>query len=229
MIFLARKFASRTTRPLFTAIAVALACTIPTAAFAAPRATPSAKPAGPSPEFNEAVHALRAIKTMKADFTQTNRDGKVLTGELTLKRPGRIRFQYAKGTDLLIVSNGHALTLVDYSVKQVQRWPIKNSPLGALLSPGRDVARYGKLVPTGTPNVVAISVEDPKRPEYGQITLFLVRDPSAPGGLELVSWVALDSQNVRTTVRLSHQRYGMPVPDSTFRFRDPRKTSHRAG
>jgi hypothetical protein len=30
-------------------------------------------------------------------------------------------------------------------------------------------------------------------------------------------------------VRLSNQRYGVAVPDSTFRYRDPRRTSHRPG
>ena len=49
----------------------------------------------------------------------------------------------------------------------------------------------------------------------------MVRKPGAPGGLELNSWVALDAQNKRTTVRLSNQRYGVPVPDSAFSYVDP--------
>ena len=57
--------------------------------------------------------------------------------------------------------------------------------------------------------------------------MVFVRNPSAPGGLELTSWVALDSQNKRTTVRLSNHRYGMSVPDSAFTYRDPRNTSRR--
>ena len=100
---------------------------------------------------------------------------------------------------------------------------------GKLLDPSRDVARYGKLVPTGNPGVVSIEVRDPKRPEYGRITLIFMRDGSAPGGMELVSWVALDSQNKRTTIRLSNQRYGMAVADSTFTYRDPRRTGRRTG
>jgi len=41
--------------------------------------------------------------------------------------------------------------------------------------------------------------------------------------------VALDAQNKRTTVRLSNQRYGMSVADSTFNYRDPRRTTRRPG
>ena len=71
-------------------------------------------------------------------ITQTDRNGQSVRGVLTLKRPGRIRFEYEEGVNMLIVGDGKALTLIDYEVRQVQRWPIKNSPLGALLDPSRD-------------------------------------------------------------------------------------------
>src|SRR3546814_1538988 len=65
---------------------------------------------------------------MIADFAQTDRNGQTLTGRLTIKQPGKIRFQYQKGVPLLIVGDGKALTMIDYEVRQVQRWPIGNSP-----------------------------------------------------------------------------------------------------
>ena len=179
--------------------------------------------------IDQVVSALRGIGTMKADFVQTDRNGQSVRGVLTLKNPGRIRFEYEKGVNMLVVSNGRSLTLVDYDVNQVQRWPISNSPLGALLDPNRDVKRYGKLLPTANPNVLSIEVKDTRKPEYGTITLVFVRDAAAPGGLELASWVALDAQNKRTTVRLSNQRYGVSVADSAFTYRDPRRTSRRPG
>jgi outer membrane lipoprotein-sorting protein len=180
-------------------------------------------PAAPAAaNLDKAVAALRAISTLRANFLQTDRNGQRATGVLSLKRPGKIRFQYEKSVPLLIVSDGKALTMVDYEVRQVQRWPIKNSPLGVLLDPNRDIARYGKLLPTQHPDVVSIEVRDPKRPEYGTITIIFVKSASAPGGLELTSWVALDSQNKRTTVRLSGHQYGVDVPDSAFKYTDPR-------
>ena len=70
-------------------------------------------------------------------------------------------------------------------------------------------------------------MRDSKHPEFGVITMIFVRDASAPGGLELTNWVALDSQNQRTTVRLSNQRYGAAVAASAFTFKDPRRSSRR--
>jgi outer membrane lipoprotein-sorting protein len=188
---------------------------------------PAAPVAAQTSALDQAVGALRGISTMTANFSQTDGKGQVLSGKLTLKRPGKIRFEYGKGTDMLVVSNGKSLYLVDYEVKQVQRWPIGNSPLGALLDPNRDVKKFGKLLPSGSDNVVSVEVKDTKHPEYGVITLIFVRNPNAPGGLQLTNWVALDAQNGRTTVRLSNQRYGAAIADSAFSFRDPRAATGR--
>ena len=217
------------TNPLIRKLAGAAACAA--LAVCAPLAfaplAAQATAAQDRSDLDRAVAALRGITTLRADFSQTDRNGQRVNGVLTLKSPGRIRFQYAPGVPMLIVSDGKALTLIDYEVRQVQRWPITNSPLGALLDPRRDVARFGRLQPTGDPNVISIEVRDGAHPEYGVITLIFVRRPSAPGGLELVSWVALDSQNKRTTIRLANHRYGAAVPDSTFRWNDPRRPIRR--
>lgn len=193
----------------------------------APAAQAQAPAQAGATQLAQAVAALRGISTMRANFVQTDRNGRSVGGVITLQRPGKIRFQYERGVPLLIVSDGSALTLIDYEVRQVQRWPIRNSPLGVLLDPNRDVSRYGKLQPTGDPNVIAVEVRDRSHPEFGVITLIFVRKASAPGGLELTSWVALDSQNKRTTVRLSHQQYGIAIPANTFRYNDPRTPARR--
>lgn len=198
---------------------LALALAVPgLSAFSAPATAQTQR----SPRVDQAVAALRAITTMRADFVQTDRGGQSISGTMTLKRPGRIRFQYQKGVPFLIVSDGSALTMIDYEVRQVQRWPIRNSPLGALLDPNKDVARFAMLNSTAHPDVLSVTVKDPRHPEYGTITLVMTRSTSAPGGWQLDSWVALDSQAKRTTVRLSNQQYGISVPDNTFRWNDPR-------
>ena len=196
----------------------------------APHAFGPAAPAAAqaqSGDLAQAVAALRGISTLKADFVQIDRAGKRLKGVMTLKRPGRVRFQYEKGVPFLIVGDGRALTFVDYQVRQVQRWPIGNTPLGALLDPKRDVMKYGKLQPVSSPNIISVEVRDKAHPEFGIITLVFVRKPSAPGGLELTSWAALDSQNNLTRVNLSNHQYGLAVADNTFRFNDPRPTTRR--
>ncbi|MBY0300180.1 LolA family protein [Sphingomonas ginsenosidimutans] len=181
-----------------------------------------------NPDLAAVQRHLSGVESMTAAFSQTDRNGQVLTGTLTLKKPGKIRFQYQKGVPLLIVGDGKALTFIDYSVRQVQRWPIGNSPLGVLLDPKRDITRFAKIVPSNAPGVVSVEAYDPGRPQYGRITLVFARQASAPAGLMLQGWVALDSQGNRTTIRLSDQKFNVPVDDAAFRWTDPRRQG-RAG
>jgi outer membrane lipoprotein-sorting protein len=159
---------------------------------------------------------------MVADFAQTGRNGRTLNGTLTMKRPGKVRFQYQKGVPMLIVGDGKALTMVDYEVKQVSRWPIGNSPLSVLLNPNQDLARVAKVVRNDA-QVLMISARDPKRPEFGTINIAFAKVPSAPAGLMLQGWTTVDAQNNNSTVKLSNQRFNVAVADTAFRFQDPRK------
>lgn len=187
--------------------------------------------AAPAPAFSATLDDvsthLQAVASMTADFTQTDRAGKTLSGTLSLKRPGKVRFQYEKGVPILIVGDGRALNFIDYSVKQVQRWPIGNTPLGVLLDPSKKLSRVAKLVPSSSGRAILVEARDPKHPEYGVITLAFSRNAAAPAGLMLEGWTALDAQNNRTTIRLSNQRFNAPISDKAFSWRDPRPKGPR--
>ncbi len=184
-------------------------------------AVPSAVVAQATGDLARVQDHLRSVESLTANFSQTDRSGKTLDGALTLKKPGKIRFQYEKGVPILIVGDGKALWFLDYSVRQKQRWPIGNSPLGVLLDPNKDITRFAKVVPNADPRVISVEATDSRHPEYGRITLIFVRNPSAPGGLMMQGWVALDAQNNRTTIRLSKQVFNAPVSDRAFRWADP--------
>ncbi len=180
-----------------------------------------ATPALAADELTRVQAHLRALDTMTADFSQTDQNGKTLTGTLTLKRPGKVRFQYQKGVPLLIVGDGKALTMIDYQVAQVSRWPIGNSPLSILLDPNRDIRRFARALPALQGRLL-IEGRDPKHPEFGTITIGFTENSSAPGRLTLAGWTVLDAQGNRSTVVLTNPRFNTPVNDRTFLWRDPR-------
>jgi outer membrane lipoprotein-sorting protein len=190
------------------------------ASLALPATLAAAPAAQPSAALTAVQAHLRAVDTMTASFAQTDRRGQTLSGTLLLKRPGRIRFEYQKGVPLLIVGDGKAINVIDYQVKRVQRWPIGNSPLSVLLNPNQDLARIAKVIRDDNVGVV-VAARDPRRPEFGTITLFFARG-GGPGGLSLHGWTILDSQNNTTTVKLSNQRFNVAVADTAFTWTDPR-------
>ena len=163
---------------------------------------------------------LTALQTMTANFTQTDAKGRTSTGTLQLKRPGRVRFEYSGG-DLLLVANGSRLTFLDYSVGQKNSWPLSRTPLGPLLSNSPDFNGKAEILPSVDSRVVVARAKNSG--QYGQLTLAFLRNGSAPGGLQLYGWTAIDPQNHRTTVRLSDARYNVAVPESAFTYAEPKK------
>ncbi|HEX6218709.1 MAG TPA: outer membrane lipoprotein carrier protein LolA [Sphingomicrobium sp.] len=165
---------------------------------------------------------LAAVQSMTANFRQTDAKGRSAAGTVQLKRPGRIRFQY-NGGDLLLVGNGSRLTFVDYSVGQKSSWELNKTPLGILLSARPDIRRIAKVMPQKDSRVLVVRARDARRPEFGTLVLAFVRAPSAPGGLRLEGWTAIDAQNKRTTVKLDNQRYNVAVPNGAFTYAEPKK------
>jgi outer membrane lipoprotein-sorting protein len=184
-------------------------------------ALPQPAAAQPAPLAQVTAH-LRAVDTMTANFSQTDRRGQVLSGVLTLKRPGKLRFQYQPGVPMLVVADGKRLSVVDYETRRVDSYPIGNSPLGILLNANPDLGRIAKVVRNDA-QILMVEARDPKRPQFGTITLGFARNAGAPAGLLLEGWTVIDAQNNRTIVRLSNQKFNIAVADSAFRFDDPRR------
>jgi outer membrane lipoprotein-sorting protein len=160
---------------------------------------------------------------MVANFVQTDSKNRSLTGTVQLKRPGRIRFEYGRGANMLLVGDGKTLTFVDYEVGQKSSWAIAKSPLSVLLSGNPDLSRIARILPTEDKRVLLVRARDSRRPEFGTMILAFVKSPAAPAGLRLEGWTAIDAQNKRTTVKLDAQRYNVAVPESAFTFAEPKK------
>ena len=176
--------------------------------------------AAESPDLARLKAHLGSVQTMTAKFTQTDAKGRVETGTLQMKRPGRVRFAYSGG-DVLLVADGKRLTFLDYSVGQKSSWPLSKTPLGALLSSSPDFNGKAQILPSNDSRVVVARAKNAS--QYGQITLAFLRNGSAPGGLQMYGWTAIDAQGHRTTVKLSDVRYNVAVPDSAFTYAEPKK------
>ena len=179
--------------------------------------------AAPSAELKAVEASLAATQSMTADFLQTDGKGRQMAGTLSLKRPGKIRFAYGGGVNMLLVADGRRLSFIDYEVGQKSSWPIAKSPLAVLLSPQPDLGRIARILPSENNQVVVVRARDARRPEFGTLVLAFQKAAGAPGGLRLEGWTAIDAQNKKTTVRLSNQRYNVAVPDSAFTYAEPKR------
>ena len=193
----------------------------PVAAVAVIAGAPAAAQSGN--QLAQVERSLAATQSLTANFVQTDQRNRSLRGTLQLKRPGRVRFDFGQGANMLLVGNGKTLTFIDYDVGQKSSWQISNSPLSVLLSPQPNLGRIARILPSKDSRVVLVRARDARRPEFGTLIMAFVKSPSAPGGLLLEGWTAFDAQNKRTTVKLDNQRYNVAVPESAFTYAEPKR------
>ena len=76
------------------------------------------------------------IRTLQANFSQTDHMGDIRTGDLFLKKPGKIRFSYDPPNNLQIVSKQQAVLIFDpqNSGSGPLTFPLSSTPLGFLIN-----------------------------------------------------------------------------------------------
>lgn len=169
----------------------------------------------------EAVARVQAylddLTTLRARFVQIGPRGELSRGQLYLRRPGRLRFDYDPPSPILVLADGVWLILYDKELRQTSRWPLADTPLGLLVD--TDV-RLAERVTVKTairePGVLKLTLIDRRRPDEGEITLVF----AAPR-LQLMQWQVLDAQGGRTTINLSEISEGETIDPKLFFFDEP--------
>lgn len=156
---------------------------------------------------------LNGLTTAEAEFTQTNADGSQSRGRLFIKRPGRVRFEYAPPDRSLVMAGGGQVAIFDAKSNQPpEQYPLKRTPLNLILARNVDLGRakmvVGHYEAQDTTRVVA---QDPENPEYGTIELVFTRDP-----VTLAAWIITDDLGNQTVVELGRMEMGRDLPASLF-------------
>jgi outer membrane lipoprotein-sorting protein len=157
-----------------------------------------------NPHQTELVHKVSSyfseINTLQGNFVQTGADNKKMKGKFYVKRPGRFRFDYARPTRQIVVSDGHYLSIQDLDLNNEDRVALDDTPFRLLLRSDVDLVRDAKIMEVQESEdllVVGLVDKNPNTP--GQIKLFLSTKPN----LELKEWVTKDAQGLDTRVQVS--------------------------
>lgn len=156
---------------------------------------------------------VEGIGSASARFTQIAADGAISTGDLAIRRPGRVRFDYDPPNDGLVLASAGAVYIIDRKVGGTpETYPLSRTPLSIILARDVDLTRSGMVTGhayDGTATLV--TARDPQRPDAGTITLKFTHDP-----VELRQWVIETEEGGATTVILDTLR-DAELPDTLFR------------
>jgi len=156
---------------------------------------------------------LNQLQTAQGGFTQINDDGTLSTGQIYIKRPGRIRFEYNPPQESLVMAGGGQLAIFDpRSNTGPDRYPLSQTPLNVILQ--RNVDLTAARMVTGTVSdgtTTTVTAQDPDNPQYGNIQLVFTANP-----VELRQWIITDDLGNQTTMVLNELTTGAAIGDIMF-------------
>lgn len=163
---------------------------------------------------------LSALQTLQAQFTQVAPDGSTSSGAFYLKKPGKMRWQYAPPSPVLLVSDGKTLVFYDAEMEQVTYIPIDDTIASFL---ARETINFSDpsielLQVEASSGALRIILAQKGKPEAGTLTLEFTDTP-----FKLRNLVVRDAANQQTHIALDQARENLPLDDALFIFKDPRK------
>ncbi len=163
---------------------------------------------------------MNETTSAKGGFVQRDALGNVATGDFFLRRPGKIRFEYADPTPYLIVSDGVTVAIEDRQLDTIDRTPLSTTPLKHFLKKDLDLAKDANVVDVktvGDQYLVAV-VDKPSEDEEaieGQLILQFDTDT-----YDLMGWISVDGLGDETRVSLLDIETNVKIPAKKFFLED---------
>ncbi|TNE35828.1 MAG: outer membrane lipoprotein carrier protein LolA [Alphaproteobacteria bacterium] len=159
---------------------------------------------------------LDTIRSLRADFLQIDSAGGIAKGKVYLKKPGRMRFEYAPPAKLLVVADGVWLVFRDNELKETTRLPLYSTPVSVLLEDKTDFSEDVRVTKVEhEANVLRLTVIDPDNPDEGNIVLIFSDKP-----LQLRQWLVTDAQGNVTSISLGNVETNLKLKPELFTFFD---------
>jgi len=156
---------------------------------------------------------LNSITTLATPFNQENSDGERASGMFYLARPGRLRWDYAPPTPILIVAKGSLVAYYDKELDEVSHISIDDTLAGLLtrkeISFGKDGVNLIDFKKEN--NEMQITVSQNDKEEQGNLTMVF-----SEGNIKLLRMEVVDSIGKTTSVAFDTLVYNKPLDKKLF-------------
>lgn len=163
--------------------------------------------------LGEVSSYLNGLQTAQGGFTQINADGTLSNGQIYIKRPGRIRFEYNAPDNSLVMAGGGSVAIFDpRSNSGPDRYPLNQTPLKIILERNVNLGQARMVTGhTSDGTTTTITAQDPDNPQYGNIQMVFTGSP-----VELRQWIVTDDVGSQITVILNDMKSGGSISDAKF-------------
>ena len=141
---------------------------------------------------------LNKLNNISSNFIQINSDGLKVKGKLFLSKPGKLRIEYEKKENPLIIADGKWLHYFDIELNEIQSVTIEKSPAWILLKKKVNLKKDFKIETLNKKNnKTFITLSNKDLENIKTIKLIFLNKP-----LTLKGWMIIDSNEIQTTVSL---------------------------
>jgi outer membrane lipoprotein-sorting protein len=174
------------------------------------------------PEVEKYFNGLR---TLQARFVQTNPNGSIIQGTLSVRRPGRMRFEYDPPSQLKIVADGIQVTMWDPGTRDFGQWPIGWTAASFLVKEPLQLSGDLQVEKIDRANgELRLTMSQARKPQEGKIIVRLAENP-----LQLRGWSILDNRGNKVDVALVDVKTGLQLADALFKYDGPDAGAVRRG
>ena len=155
------------------------------------------------------------INTLQGSFLQTDSDDRRMKGKFYLSRPGRFRFDYARPSRQIVISDGRSLAVQDLDLKTEDRVDLDQTPFRLVLSTDVNLVRDAKIMEVEeSKDRIIVGLHDKNPDVAGQLTIYLTTKLD----LELKGFVTRDALGVETRVEVSDLAKGVQLDAGLFKI-----------
>ena len=162
---------------------------------------------------SEVADYFDKIHTLTTKFIQISSTGKVETGQLSLKKPDKVRFDYDFPLNHLVIASGALLVIIDRkSNSEPQRYLTSQTPLELLLSTDTTFKNSAYMKDSVLKKEkFHVVLRDSKSPNLGQVEFIFSTTP-----IKLIELQTTTSSGERTRVLLEDMVINPTLKDALF-------------
>ena len=155
---------------------------------------------------------LNGFQSLKASFIQVGPEGGLDQGEVSIQKPGQIRFEYRPPSPILIVATGGSVYVKNSRLNTRDQYDLSDTPLGLLLNSRVDLKTNKAVIGVSEQNgAIIVRARTSANRNDSNITLVF----STPG-IELRQWTVRDDQGGDTTVALQNVQLNAKLDTALF-------------
>ncbi|MEL0089012.1 MAG: outer-membrane lipoprotein carrier protein LolA [Rhodospirillales bacterium] len=170
--------------------------------------------------IDRALDTLNSTRSLYAKFKQYDQDGNRWTGQMWLKRPGKIRFQYDPPENDVIWSTGLFIKLYDAELETVTHIPVGLAPAWFLLEDPVQLDKKVEILAAGNAGKnYFLTASQEGLLANGKVTIIF--EQGVPD--QILGWTVVEDNGRTMHFNLINPMFGAAIDDEVFRYQPPIK------